>query len=785
MRCRLSKLVVGMVSAASSLGLGTPTPAGALVSVTLASTGPQGQIPDGSSFLQDVTADGEMLFLSTAQSFLEPGQTNFARLYLGDGGPSQLLTPVVSFSVERAGISDNGRYVAFVYSGTSLDLAPGIDGLSFDPNGQQADIFLYDQADHTTRRMLAVGTADAIEFVQTTTIDVSDDGRYIVFDTTTGLVPEDTNGMGDVYRFDRQDAGLDWVSAGAGGALPDGASSRPRSTPDGTVVVFGSSATNLVADDTNGVDDVFVWEAPGATTRVSTDPTGNQLSRASGTGADVSDDGRYVVFSTSDPAVTTFFSTSVIRKDRVTGETLEVSAITTDGRFSAGGRAPTLSGDGRVVAYEADWTRITTGQFGARADVVVRDLDRQDVELISRSLTDSEADGQAGEAVVAAAGEVVGFTSNASDLVSPTPERPGDSTPFAVYRAERLPDDAVPPVAVIASPIDGATFALGSPGTVSYACADNLALAPVDPCTGSVPDGSPLDTTSPGPRTVTVTATDSVGLIATAVAHYSVSSELDDPFATGSLISLDPGLTVSVTDAADPADGVTVSVGPGTGRATFRVCGGFTVRVAAGSTVTITCGSVTLKVAAGTGEVVLDDGATVVAVSGGSTATVDRAPGGEPTIVVATGSATVTGTGSPAATLTAGGSGPGAATYLCRGRVATIVGTSGADKLQGTNRADVVVGLGGADKVEAGGGDDTICGGEGNDTAEAGDGSDTVDGGSGGDKISGGKGNDTLLGGAGDDTIEGGGGVDTINGGDGRDKCSASAASPPRQGCER
>lgn len=125
-----------------------------------------------------------------------------------------------------------------------------------------------------------------------------------------------------------------------------------------------------------------------------------------------------------------------------------------------------------------------------------------------------------------------------------------------------------------------------------------------------------------------------------------------------------------------------------------------------------------------------------------------------------------------------GGGGGNGSALRCAGKTATIVGTSGRDRLRGTSHADVIVALGGNDTISGLDGNDTICGGAGNDKISGGDGSDreygeagrdTLSGGDGKDKLSGGTGDDKLSGGDGKDTLSGGGGKDKLSGGDGKD----------------
>jgi hypothetical protein len=87
----------------------------------------------------------------------------------------------------------------------------------------------------------------------------------------------------------------------------------------------------------------------------------------------------------------------------------------------------------------------------------------------------------------------------------------------------------------------------------------------------------------------------------------------------------------------------------------------------------------------------------------------------------------------------------------CKGKPATILGTSGKDVRTGSQGRDVIVALAGNDSISGVGGNDVICGGAGKDT------------------LKGGAGKDQLLGQKGKDTLKGGGGKDVCTGGKGND----------------
>jgi hypothetical protein len=88
---------------------------------------------------------------------------------------------------------------------------------------------------------------------------ISDDERYVAFTSTaSNLIPNDTNGFGDIFLFDYEDASNTRVSVGLNGAEPDNWSDTALLTPNACFVVFQSRASNLIEGDTNDAGDLFV-----------------------------------------------------------------------------------------------------------------------------------------------------------------------------------------------------------------------------------------------------------------------------------------------------------------------------------------------------------------------------------------------------------------------------------------------------------------------------------------------------------------------------------------------
>jgi Tol biopolymer transport system component len=143
---------------------------------------------------------------------------------------------------------------------------------------------------------------------------ISATGRYVAFVSVMADPATDAStGLKKVFLRDTCDgASADCVpqtalvSVGVDGAEPNGSSGSPAISADGRLVTFASEATNLVADDTNGVIDVFVRDtctgAPAgcmpSTTRVSVDSAGAQANGASDTPS-ISADGRFVAFNST------------------------------------------------------------------------------------------------------------------------------------------------------------------------------------------------------------------------------------------------------------------------------------------------------------------------------------------------------------------------------------------------------------------------------------------------------------------------------------------------------
>lgn len=261
--------------------------------------------------------------------------------------------------------------------------------------------------------------------------DVSDDGRFVVFSSTaTNLVPGDGNGLSDVFVRDLSTGSLRRVSQPAGGGNADGPSRAPAISPDGRYVSFYSEARNLVADDANGAGDVFLADLrTGRVERVSVSSREREQNAAVVAPfaqiSDVSRDGRFVAF---DSDATNLVrrdrnrDTDVFVRDRRRGTTTRVSVDLLGFEANNDSFFPSLSPDGRFVAFQSFATNLAPGD-GPREDVFV--YDRRRLAPFTASV------GSRGERrerekvrqllqrpVISADGALVGFSSTAGNLAA-------------------------------------------------------------------------------------------------------------------------------------------------------------------------------------------------------------------------------------------------------------------------------------------------------------------------------------------------------------------------------
>jgi Tol biopolymer transport system component len=413
---KLFSLVLAIVLALA-IPLTSRAAPGDTTRVSLATDGTEG---NNDSYYPAISADGRYVAFDSKATNLVSGDTNgYDDIFVHDTQSG--TTTRVSLATDGTegndasrfpAISADGRYVAFTSVASNL--------VSGDTNGSR-DIFVHDtQSGTTTRVSLATNGTEGNSASYSPAI--SADGRYVVFDSVaSNLVSGDTNGTNDVFVHDTQTGTTTRVSLATDGTEGNGPSFNPAISADGRYVAFTSVASNLVSGDTNGSDDIFVHDTQtGTTTRVSLATDGTQGNNDSYHPA-ISADGRYVAFwSTASNLVSgdTNGSDDIFVHDTQTGTTTRVS-LRTDGTQGNGSSSyPSISADGRYVAFSSEASNMVSGDTNGGGDIFVHDTQTGTTTRVSLATDGTEGNGGSHLPSISADGRYVAFISDASNLVS-------------------------------------------------------------------------------------------------------------------------------------------------------------------------------------------------------------------------------------------------------------------------------------------------------------------------------------------------------------------------------
>lgn len=342
---------------------------------------------NGDSDSPSISADGRFVAFWSRASNLVPGDANSATdVFVHD----RWTGSTACVSVDSAGvlgngdsggtpsegeglaISADGRYVAF--KSLASDLVPG------DTNGWE-DVFVHDRLTGQTARLSvdsSGGQADSVSWAPS----ISGDGRFVAFaSSASNLVPEADNQVPDVFLHDRWTGQTTRISQPYDGRRLNAASSHPSLSADGRFIAFTSGASNIVPDDWNGRQDVFVHNRlTGHTARVSVDSTGVAANEHSYFPS-ISADGRYVAFtSRADNLIPRDRNGlfDVFVNDHLQGQTIRVSESSSGAQGNADSgdplfEGPTISADGLSVAFHSRASNLVPGDVNGASDVFVQD----------------------------------------------------------------------------------------------------------------------------------------------------------------------------------------------------------------------------------------------------------------------------------------------------------------------------------------------------------------------------------------------------------------------------
>lgn len=427
---------ISLSATPSSAQVATPTQAGITERVSVATDGTQG---NEVSWWSAVSADGRFVAFHSEASNLVEADTNavqdvFVRDHLtGETIRVSLASDGTQGNFESGfpDISADGRYIAFRSYASNL-----VDG---DTNGVE-DIFVHDMLTGVTTRV-SVASSGTQADNWSDYPSISADGRYVAFQSwASNLVVADDNEVEDIFVHDNLTGETTLVSVASDGNQGNQYSDQASISPDGLFVAFRSYASNLVPGDTNNVcdtdqdgtyddncQDIFLHQRlTGETTRVSLASDGTQGDNWSGWPS-VSENGRFVVFkSWASNLVETDTNgwSDIFLHATSTGETTRISVASDGIQANNYSDFPSISSDGRDVAFESCASNLVEGDTNARFDIFVRDRFTRRTIRVSIASDGTQAEGDSSRAYISANGRFVAFDSYANNLVS------GDSNGF-------------------------------------------------------------------------------------------------------------------------------------------------------------------------------------------------------------------------------------------------------------------------------------------------------------------------------------------------------------------
>ena len=338
--------------------------------VSISSSGRQG---NRYSHGPHISGNGRYVAFTSGASNLVPGDNNgLADIFVHDRQTKQ--TTRVNTGVQayfyfvHPSLNADGRFVAFTAYA---------DNQTAGNNGFKADIFVHDRQTKLTskisRGMNGLQANGSSEYPI-----LSADGRFVVFESDAdNLVAGDTNGEDDVFIHDRQSRQTFRVSVDANGKEGNSSSRSPRLSADGRYIVFESVASNLIAGDTNNANDLFCYDRQTKKISLISKSSSGQQGNGFSSTPDISADGRFIAFlSIANNLVEndTNEAEDIFIHDRLTKQTSRVSTGPNGLQGNSGSSYfPHLSADGRYVTFMSYDDNLVANDSNHAADIFVHD----------------------------------------------------------------------------------------------------------------------------------------------------------------------------------------------------------------------------------------------------------------------------------------------------------------------------------------------------------------------------------------------------------------------------
>jgi len=393
----------------------------------LVSVGAAGRNANSASTSPSVSSNGQFVVFQSRASNLATGATNgWENLFVRDM-ISATMALVSAATNGNAGdhssfnpqITPDGKFIVF----ESL-----ADNLVGNDSNRLSDVFVSDLAGGSTALVSVNAAGDGTSPGYSINPSITPDGRFVVFQSTAaGLVTNDFNTTSDVFLRDLVAGTTTLISAGVNGNAA-GSSQNASVSDNGRYAAFESTSGNLVAGDSDTLNDIFVRDLMTGTTRLASARSEFNVSSNAPSGPVLSRDGRFVAFQTgAAPPTSVVLNGQIYLWDAQSGTNLLVSAGL-DGLTPAAGvsHSPLISGDNRSITFLSNATNLVAGATNGTFQVYQHDLVSGVTTLLSVSSLGNASNLDCFSASASDDARVVAFDSRADNLSADDGNYAGD-----------------------------------------------------------------------------------------------------------------------------------------------------------------------------------------------------------------------------------------------------------------------------------------------------------------------------------------------------------------------
>ncbi|MGB2693823.1 MAG: flexitail domain-containing putative surface protein [Dehalococcoidia bacterium] len=375
------------------------------------------------SQMASISDDGRYVAFMSEAPLVPDDTMNIRDIYVHD----RLTGATERVSVATNGTQGNGQslYPAISGNGCCIAFQSEASNLAPSDSGLHTDIFVRDRIAGTTERITVLSTGDEAQG-NSSTPTISGDGRYVAFTSlAANLVSNDPLNTYDVFVYDRVTKEFELVSQATDGTHGNFASGgigagKGQISADARYVAFGSAATNLVPKDNSPFDDVFLRDRTLKTTELLSFGAGGEAGDGHSLYPDVSDNGQLVVFVSSATVLVDDDGnhlSDVFLHNVQSGATTRINKGPGGVEADGASAFPTISGDGRVVAFQSAATNLVSNDGNQKQDIFVYYAETGEIRRANVAGNGAETDGQSAFPAISGLGADVAFESLATNLV--------------------------------------------------------------------------------------------------------------------------------------------------------------------------------------------------------------------------------------------------------------------------------------------------------------------------------------------------------------------------------